>query len=643
MRRRLHLFPSLVALLCHTLLAVSPETNHLPIEAKLIHALQAGRVKIGDPVLAKVEVAWQSSDCSLREGAILRGHVLSQTPRSRTSKTSEIAIAFDNGECNGSDMKPLSLTLAALIARDPRSDPNAYDTMALSSAIGSIQQGSIDRRGTRNMPLNTAAKAKRVTIVAPMRRQGPPAVKPGDVVGIDGVKLAVAAGPEGSSIISSARYNLNLEAATQLVLVTNTRILVPAKAAAPAPAPKPPEPEPVIDETEVCMPPACSIALTAADAERSAHSSLNLPIKNLGFPTPPTREMSRFDHEAAIAYLGSGQLLFTFNPHTMVARPGLESDARTVRLIRGALIDLSTSKVKKVIDWRVPDNEQYLWAVGSEQVLVHTGRELKLYGPGLRSEQSLVLDGPLAFVRPAPSGSHIAIGIIHERHSEEIHRQLREAENQEPEEDVSVWVVDRAFQTIISVNRSSRARPLVLLDDGEVQILNAGSNHWQIVDTGWNGERRILAKMTSACTPSINSLPANLLFVVGCDVEQLGRWYRVLGAAGKTILKGKSASDELEQTASAASSGANLAIAVAKTTKSRMADDAFHANDLKSEFVGIYRAENGKRQSGVTILSPLPTVQVFALSPDGGQLAVLESGQISLYNIPEKRAVASVP
>jgi hypothetical protein len=121
------------------------ESPRFPIQAKLVRALQAGHVKEGDLVFAKVQVPWQGTDCSLREGAILRGHVVSQTPRSRISKISEVAVLFDGAECNGTEMKPLSLTLAAMHARDPRSDPNSYESIALNSQLASIQHGVIER------------------------------------------------------------------------------------------------------------------------------------------------------------------------------------------------------------------------------------------------------------------------------------------------------------------------------------------------------------------------------------------------------------------------------------------------------------------------------------------------------------------
>jgi len=48
----------------------------------------------------------------------------------------------------------------------------------------------------------------------------------------------------------------------------------------------------------------------------------------------------------------------------------------------------------------------------------------------------------------------------------------------------------------------------------------------------------------------------------------------------------------------------------------------------------VYRTENGERLFAVSIPSPAPTVQSFALSPDGNSLAVLQGDQIAFYKVP---------
>ena len=134
MRRFSYFHLTALLLFWHALGIAVADPDQVPIEAKLVHALQAARVKVGDPVLAKVQVKWQGAECSLREGAIVRGHVLGQAARSKT-QMSEIAVLFDAAECDGSEMKALPMTLAALMAGDPASDPNAYEPMALGASI----------------------------------------------------------------------------------------------------------------------------------------------------------------------------------------------------------------------------------------------------------------------------------------------------------------------------------------------------------------------------------------------------------------------------------------------------------------------------------------------------------------------------
>ena len=89
---------------------------------------------------------------------------------------------------------------------------------------------------------------------------------------------------------------------------------------------------------------------------------------------------------------------------------------------------------------------------------------LRLYRAGLKLEQKLVLNGSLAFVRISPSSKYFAVGVLQERHSEAVHRELEEAEQREPEEDVEIKVLDSNFHVPATVVRSSRATVPVLSD-----------------------------------------------------------------------------------------------------------------------------------------------------------------------------------
>jgi len=645
------LLSTLLSLLCK-----APAQDRVPVQAELVRAIDAGRVKIGESVLAKVAVKWQTPQCTLREGAVLKGRIVAQTAHSKTEKNSQIALLFENAQCNGPDLKPLPLTVAAVLASDPYQDRNLYENQPLSEAVGlSIGGGGGGTAGVgvgggvinSNMRSVTAAAA--TVYVSPPKYKGPTAIMPGQVVGIRGLKLGVGDGPEGSSVLTMSGHNVRLESGYQIMLVPNLNTApvsnsagssaVPSVAAAPIAKPATaPDESSVLDETEVCLPPQCTVAFEPGEAETTRVAAwASFPVGQLGYsPARPDQEMYNFDYGSAMSYLGAGELLFTFNPHVLIERSGTEAKFAKLRVIRAVLINARERRVEKTVDWKVADSQQYLWPV-SQGVLIHVGRELRLYRAGLKLEQRLVLNGALSFVRTSPSSKYFAVGVLQERHSEAVHRELEEAEQREPEEDVEIKVLDSNFHVLATVVRSSRATLPVLSDVGEIRVLSTTKNRWSIVEESWDEQKRVLARLNSACRPQVTSLPPDLLFVIGCDRQSSGKWYRVIRPNGRPLLRGVSPSVELEQTVSGVAAGNSFAIGVAETAKSMAANSAFQTSDLQSERIVVYRAENGERIFTVTVPSPEPTIQTFVLSPDGGQLAVLQKDQIAFYKVPAVR------
>src|SRR5277367_1367195 len=248
---------SLALLLQATCSAANPPTVRTPIQAELVRAIEAGRVQVGDPVFAKVNLAWNNSGCKLREGAILKGRIVSQTPRSKTARSSNIALLFESGQCGGRDMKPLPLTVAALLAPDPVMGSGLFgdrENQPLNEAVGLSLNG-----GMRSLE-----SAAQTAILEPPRYKPPQTVMPGQVIGIADMKISVGGGPEGSSVLSAEKHNLRLESGSRLVLVpsvdTTATTPTPAESATGAapPSPNSPSDSDSFDEAEVCVPPACS-------------------------------------------------------------------------------------------------------------------------------------------------------------------------------------------------------------------------------------------------------------------------------------------------------------------------------------------------------------------------------------------------
>jgi hypothetical protein len=618
----------------------APPPDRVPVQAILIKAIEAGRVHVGDPVYATVDLPWDNPTCKLREGAVLKGRIVAQTPRVKGAK-SELAFLFESGQCGGRDMKPLPLTIAAVLAPDPNRGTNLYggvQSPPLSDAIGL----SLGQTGTGG-PMRSILVAANTVILEPPVNKPPVVVMPGQVVGLGSMKLAVAGGPEGSSVLTSEKHNLRLDTGSRLVLV-------PTVISAPAPTSPPASDSSndvstngtitqaevdAINDADTCAPPTCSAALDAAATETSSTAAASsIPLMQLGFAPPIDKQMYDLGYGETISYLGPKRLLFAFNPHVLVPRAGAENELPNLHVVRAALIDLATSKVVRTVDWRVHDAKQYLWPVGSESLLVHAGNEVRIYGSDLKIKQRMSLNGPLAFATVGPSGKFFAVGIVRERHSESIHRELAAAEDREPEEDVEVKVLDADFRVLVSVIRSSRDVPPVLSDDGEIRIPTIGKNRWRIAEYTWTGQRRILKQVDSTCRPEATTIPPDLLFVTGCDRLADGKWYRILRLNGKLVLKGQSSSTARGHAATGISGSQRFAVGIAELVKPT--DDAapFLSSDLHDLHVAVYQTESGKRVTAVSLPYPLPARQTFAISPDGRQLAIAANGQIVFYSLP---------
>lgn len=646
--KRLLFIPVLATIALRSAFATDTLPERIPIQAELLKALEPGKISVGDPVLARVDIAWKTEDCSLRKGAILKGRVVAESARSKTTKNSEIALVFESGQCGGRDMKSLPLTIAAVVASNLAQGSTLHEgeqSPPLSEAVGLGLNGGAagNYGGSGARGVSTAAAT---VFVEPARAKPPKTVMPGQVIGLGDVKLSVGTGPEGSSVLTSKR-NMRLEAGSELVLVLNSKAgtgsAVPAATAivpdskavsASVNEANPLKAIDVTDEPEVCTPPECSTEFTQTRMEPGRITAMGtVSIKELGYAPRADHEMDSFDHDAAIAYLGSKELLFTFNTHELIRRSSDPAFAAGLRTIRAVLIDLITLKVIRSVNWQVPDANQYLWPIGEGKVLVHTGRELRMYGPGLKLEGRHILDGPLAFMRVSPSGTYFAVGVLQERHSEVIHRELAEIENREPEEDVQIKVMNADFHTLATVERSSREVPPVLTDEGEIQLRTVSKNRWRILEQTWDGQQRTLGAVVSTCMPHATSLPPKLLFVLSCDRTADGKWYQVLRSNGKPVLKAWSPSAELEQTVGWSADSGYFTVGVAKAARALFAESGFRASDLNSERITVYRAENGARLFVLDIASPVPTLQTFVLSPNGTQLAVLKRDQISLYEV----------
>ena len=615
-----------------------------PIQAEFLAYLNVSHLAGGSTLFARTTAEWTGLDCTLPLGAILEAKVENVSPRGKGTGESTLALSFTRAQCNGNDMKPFSLVLAA-VAAPPTSYTNTTTGVFLpirsfSNPNGNGMQPGFGSSGIGDMT-TTHLEFSGIQHHFPFR----PELQSGDVIDIKGLKLEVGTGPNQSSILTAKNRDVSLQKYTQILLVpavlafrpsdTPPVALHPRELSEPAQPSQPAaSPAPFVDTLETCAPPGCAVDLPVSADEFSGHAAASIPVRALGY-TPRTNKVTdAFDDDDALAWLGPRELLLTINPHTLIRRDSGSGRNAPVRVIRAIVLDASSHSVLRAVDWELADYGRYLWQLDGDRVLVHVGNELRVYGSGLNVESRIPLNGPLAFVRIAPNGQLMAVATLKERHSAELHARLREESGLEPEEDVDVAILDKDYRTIGQASTSSGLLPPTLLNEGQVKLLAQPRNRYRLAMTGWDNKSATLARFESLCTPDLSSIAPDLLFLMTCSMADGAAEYRVLRSDGKSLLHGKSGPKEIGHDASGNARTQTFAVKVVRANRQLSPGAQFRGSELESEEVRVYRASDGKRLLAVRVDDPGTSHAGYALSPDGSQLAVLAGSEIRLFPVP---------
>jgi hypothetical protein len=608
-----------------------------PVQAELMADLHARLLKVGQPVYARVKVEWRSPGCVLKNGAVLEAHVVSVVPSIKPVKASEVGLAFTKAQCGNMKMGPFNLLLSAVAAPPEDSDlgnlSENLPVLAMSGESGQIILNSMRINNDQISPIYLEPLIPRMEM--------------GDVYRVKGLKLSVGTGPENSSILTSKDHDVALEKHSLLLLVPAQWTIARASGEAGTAQPESGEPAariPAVARTaallplndiDLCAPPQCNVALPSGNTIDVGHAAGTISIRELGYSPRPQRDAFNFVHDEVLAYLGPRELLVAFNPHELVSRDA-QRPGSTVRIIRAAVVDTETHRVTHTIDWEMFDRWQYLWPLADGRVLVHVGSELRVYGQGLQMQSRLPLDGPLAFVRVTPDGGFMAVGVLHERHTPELHAQLRDNLNGDPEEDVNILVLNRNFETVAKSTVQSNLMAPTLLNEGQVTLSAQSNMRYRISMLTWDGHASVVARFSSSCTPELSSIAPDLIFLVSCDKQNGGREYRLLRANGKLVLKGDSTLNDCGHAAEGSANQQAFVVKIVQSTLPVPPGAPMSASQFSTEELRVYRATDRKRLLSVRAAPPSLSRDGYALAPDASQLAVLTRDQLEVYSVPSK-------
>ena len=415
------------------------------ITAKLLGRIDSRRVADGAPFFVKTISDWKQSHCAIPIGTTLEGRVVKALKRGSGVAREEIDLRFLRIPCPTDDSQEVTPILAAIHGPKKNSNDDMLAREVIMTAFaatagshsaspgssgGSAPPGAIGRNtGTLGRGGFTPMSSSQETFRA------------GEVPDYPSVKLSLPTLASDPTVLTStgeltfdpdARFMIvahltssDLSRGTQVASAgsVSTSSSQPGVNAKQISLRSAPNPMPILVDN--CVSGGCVSApdATTITAEKA---QTEVPLRDLLYrPRTGRTVVGGLEDDAAIAFLGDGQIFITYNTHSLVRRSESEAERSDApRQIRGVLISAVDGRRLRVLDWIVPDQGAYLWPLDQGRILVHVGNALIVYGRELEEQARWEIPGSLAFVTISPSHTLILAAVKHEKYDAATFRRL---------------------------------------------------------------------------------------------------------------------------------------------------------------------------------------------------------------------------
>ena len=599
-----------------------------PIEAELSQTLAGDRLKIGSSFALQILAPWEQAECRLASGALLHATVQAVT---RTKGHTQGITFMVDAPCG--ERKPLEPVVTSLLAA-PRIEEETEEFPGFTTF------------GAGNQPRNTSASLNPLDMGKPASfavrhtkatEQLPKTVTLGEVWHLSHIKLVLPSGDSMASGITTEKSSLGLPAKTIFILQIVRQGKQPPRAL-PAVAKQsvregPRSPDPFIGPCRAgqCTLDPAPLSTPPFGFHRAGDAE---DLSRFGIRPESDREVLQLQQSTTVHFVSDAEVLVTFPTHELLRHSGDERPTDNPQQVCAVLFNIETRSIERMEHWIIDDHNVYVWSFG-RNLLVHKGRFLRMYGPGLQELASLPLDLPLASLRASPDGEHLLIGELHELHSLEDHLMLVDALARGPQEEVRWSLLDQNLKRISTLGTSSNFVPTpILLDDSMIELRKGVGSEWFLVGKAWDSNSdRPLGSLRSACFPVLDNISPNLLAATTCDIS---------GKAMHTILARKNGSPVIDQTstrqdlpASVAGSSASARVALMLTRVEENWDQGrlFRFSMIKTQRIEVFGSEDGSLLASIPLPATEHSSNAFALSPNGSMLALVAGHHLTLYEL----------
>ncbi len=366
-------------------------------------------------------------------------------------------------------------------------------------------------------------------------------------------------------------------------------------------------------------------------------------VAPLGYRPPGSLYMLSGRAFSSLDFIDAHHLLFTFHQPRLMRREQNPDRFDDDQVIQAVVLSLPGGEVAASAEWRMHDRWRYLWPLGGGKFLIRQKNAYSLTDASLKLHSYIEVPTAILSTEVSPDGRILVIEHQFERHSAEQHHKL-EAQAQEygespPPEDTQITLVNIASREVVAALRTESPITVPITSTGYVGVArDKGEDQFLVRFVPFTGDPLVLGRVASTCTPHENFLNQKALVIESCGPKSSDTYLDAWTTDGKKLWNGRRDGRFVWPNFAYSRTGGRFAVSLLHVSHSIDLVDSLNDEDVREQVVQVFDSATGALLM-TTNASPILTAgQNFALSEDGGRLAVLREGAIEIYDVPSAAA-----
>ena len=378
--------------------------------------------------------------------------------------------------------------------------------------------------------------------------------------------------------------------------------------------------------------------------------AFTIPVAPLGFTAPGAIYLGQRNSFASLDFLDENRLLFTFRVPGLIHRDSVDSDETDERQIRAVVLALPAGTIEAEALWSVHDRARYLWMLKDGHFLLRDRDGLSLGDAALELKPFLRFPGPLLWLEMdptqqflvtdsrEPAGTATKPGDVASPDSAAASTVV---DGQKPAEqpDMVLRILRRDSGQVMLVSHVRSTVHLPINSEGYLESLRANGVQWLVNLKYFSGGSRILGRVDSTCSPTLDFISQQELLVNACGSSG-GHKLVAMTTNGRRLWEDSPTSVPVWPFVVKSPDGSRVAWEMLAVDHPISATSPIYSEEIKGQLVEVIDAANGKVALVAPASPPLDAGGNVAISPTGRRVAVLNAGAIQIFELP---AAAQVP